>query len=113
MPPQRLALSRLWLVPDAPGRPHAVALNHDRAHVEWLHSARWLTQLPGTPFAGKVRQKAFQPIATSSVLEQYLRDGFGDREAIEPVGGIELGEVASLAEAIDAKRCHALTEHTT
>ena len=42
--------------------------------------------------------------------EQQLGNGLGDRVAVEAVGGVEVGEVAGLAEPLDAERRDALAE---
>ena len=38
----------------------------------------------------------------SSVLEKDFRRSLGDRCSIEPVGGVEIGKIAGLAESLDA-----------
>ena len=42
--------------------------------------------------------------------QQKLGNGLGDRGAVEAIGGVEIGEVAGLAELLDAERRDALAE---
>ena len=49
--------------------------------------------------------------SASLLSEQQLGNAFGNRVAVEPVGGIEIGEASGLAELLDPERCDALAEH--
>ena len=62
------------------------------------------------PFRELSIVRPFQAVANSSDLEQDLRNGFGDRGAVEAIGGVEVGEVAGLAELLDTERRDALAE---
>ena len=43
--------------------------------------------------------------------QQKLRNGLGDRLAVEPVGGVEVRQAAGLAETVDAERRDPLAEY--